>query len=222
MRLLWKISLSSLRLEANQFPVSFHFSVGRYCLCLHEASIMVSCKRNMQDLDPINEKTRLLPPPPLKRLRYQGTGPSQYISFNFKMPIGRDVNMSSELERRSGSNLQLRGLWGSQNVEAPVSNNKFRLWYFVLFLFLRIKNKDKLFFILDNQNLNKICGLYFCFWTPRGDCLGCSPHPKSGPADTPDQQKSSRWNNQQILQKELVHFENPFLHVSFLGTIVMS
>jgi hypothetical protein len=42
-------------------------------------------KRNIQGLDPINEKTRLLPPPPLTKLRYQGTGPSQYISYNFKV-----------------------------------------------------------------------------------------------------------------------------------------
>jgi hypothetical protein len=89
---------------------------------------MVSfCKRNIQGLDPINEKTRLLPPPPLMRLRFQGTGPSQYISFNFKMPIGSDVNVFSELDRRSLSDLQLGGLWGSQNVKGPVSNNKFRL-----------------------------------------------------------------------------------------------
>jgi hypothetical protein len=38
-------------------------------------------KRNMGGLGPINEKDRLLPPPPLMRLRHQGTG----LSFNFKI-----------------------------------------------------------------------------------------------------------------------------------------
>jgi hypothetical protein len=218
MRLLWKISRSSLRLEANQFPVSFHFSAAHYCLCLQEASIMVSFKRNIQGLDLINEKTRLLPPPPLMRQRYQGTGHSQYISFNFKESIGRAVNVFSGLDGLARSDLQLRQLWGSQNVEAPVSNNKFRLWHLFLFLFLIIvKNIIKIFLILKKQNLNKICGLCFCFWTPRGDCLRHSPHLKSDPAKTPDQQ-----NDQEMLQKKLLQFENLLLHASFLGTMFMS
>jgi hypothetical protein len=75
-------------------------------------------KRNIQGLDPINEKARLLPPPPLMRLRHQGTD----ISFNLNMFIGRHGNVSSELDRRSGSDLQVRGPRVNQNVEASVSN----------------------------------------------------------------------------------------------------
>jgi hypothetical protein len=48
-------------------------------------------QRNMQGLDPINEKARLLPPQALTRLRYQGTASTHYISFNCKVPVSKDV-----------------------------------------------------------------------------------------------------------------------------------
>jgi hypothetical protein len=48
-------------------------------------------QRNMQDLDPITEKARLLPPQPLMRLRYQGTGPAHYITSNCKVPVDKDL-----------------------------------------------------------------------------------------------------------------------------------